>query len=77
MECLRSFNFVASGQSNWSGTDVKTWFVGAQEFWTFNRTGSSIFTPQGFKNIDVYGVDLVGNFGTIVGAPAGLSLIHI
>jgi hypothetical protein len=71
MECLRSFNFVASGQSNWSGTDVKTWFVGAQEFWTFERAGSSTFTPQGFKNIDVYGIDLIGNFSTIVGAPAG------
>jgi hypothetical protein len=68
---MRSFNFVASGQANWTGTDVKTWFVGAQEFWTFERAGLSTFSPQGFKNINVYGIDLIGNMGTIVGAPLG------
>jgi hypothetical protein len=71
MDCLRSFNFIAAGQSNWVAPDVKTWFVGAQEFWSFERNGSSTFTPQGFKNIDIYGISLIGNIGTLVAAPLG------
>jgi len=66
MDCLRSFNFVAQGQANFVAPDVKTWFVGAQEFWAFERNGSSTFTPRGFKNINVFGIDLVGNIGTQV-----------
>ena len=71
MDCLRSFNFYAAGQSNWVSPDVKTWFVGAQEFWSFERNGLSTFSPQGFKNIDVYGISLIGNIGTLVFAPLG------
>lgn len=66
MDCLRSFNFLASGQANFVAPEVKTWFVGAQEFWTFERSGSSTFSPQGFKNIDVYKIEVIGNFGTYV-----------
>jgi hypothetical protein len=64
MECLRSFNFIASGQSNFVAPDVKTWTSGTETFYTFERNGLSTFTPQGFKNIDVYGVSVIGNFGT-------------
>jgi len=64
MDCLRSFSFLSSGQANFVAPDVKTWFVGAQEFWTFQKSGSSTFSPQGFKNIDVYKIEVVGNFGT-------------
>jgi hypothetical protein len=71
MECLRSFNFIAVGQANWVAPDVKTWTAGAQEYWSFERNGSSTFTPQGFKNIDVYGISLLGNIGTLVAAPVG------
>lgn len=71
MECMRSFNFIAGGQANWVAPDIKTWFVGAQEFWAFERNGSSTFTPQGFKNIDVYGISLIGNIGTLEAAPLG------
>ena len=71
MECMRSFNFIAGGQANWVAPDIKTWFVGAQEFWSFERNGLSTFFPQGFKNIDVYGVEVIGNIGTLVAAPLG------
>ena len=63
MDCLRSFNFFASGQSNFVAPDVKTWFVGAQEYWAFQRNGSSTFKIQGFKNINIYGVEIIGNIG--------------
>ena len=64
MDCLRSFNIFANGQANWVPPDVKTWFVGAQEFWAFERTGVSTFIPQGFKNIDIYGVEVTGSLST-------------
>jgi hypothetical protein len=72
MECLRSFNLFFSGQANWTGSDVKTWFVGAQEFWSYARSGAlSTYNVDGFKNINVYGLDLIGNIGTLPSAPAG------
>ena len=71
MDCLRSFNFIAAGQANWVAPDIKTWFVGAQEFWSFERNGLSTFSPQGFKNIDIYGISVIGNIGTLVAAPLG------
>jgi len=71
MECLRSFNFAANGQANWTSPDVKTWFVGAQEFWAFTRGGSSIFNVQGFKNIDVYQIDVIGSIGPQVAIALG------
>jgi hypothetical protein len=72
MDCLRSFNFLVSGQSNFTGTDVKTWFVGAQEFWSYTRSSSvSTFEIQGFKNVNVYGVDVIGNVSTLPQAAAG------
>lgn len=71
MDCLRSFNFIATGQSNFVAPDVKTWTAGAQEYWSFERNGTSTFSPQGFKNIDVYGISLIGNVGTLVAAPLG------
>ena len=66
MDCLRSFNFIARGQANFVSPDVKTWFVGAQEFWAFKRSGSSVFNVQGFKNINVFGVKVIGDIGTEV-----------
>ena len=72
MECLRSFNFLASGQSNYTGADVKTWFVGAQEFWSYTRSLSlSTFNIEGFKNVNVYGIDVIGNVSTLPQAVLG------
>jgi hypothetical protein len=71
MECLRSFIVSIDQVTSFSGTDVKTWFVGAQEFWVVEKAGSSFFYPQGFKNIDIYGVDVVGHVMTQKAAVAG------
>ena len=71
MECLRSFSFQAGGQSNFTGPDVKTWLLGVQEYWTFQRAQLSTFIPEGFKNIDVYGVKVLGGVTTLKTAPVG------
>ncbi len=71
MDCLRSFNFFASGQANWTAPQAKTWTVGLQEFWAYQRFGSSIFQIQGFKNINVFGIEVIGNVGTLPLSPTG------
>lgn len=72
MDCLKSFSINAAGQTNFSGVDVKTWFVGAQEFWSFADTsGGSRFNVEGFKNVNVYGIELIGNVGTLPNSPTG------
>jgi hypothetical protein len=47
-----------------TGVDVKTWLVGTDLFWAVDKSGLSTFSFQGFKNIDVYGVDVIGNVQT-------------
>jgi hypothetical protein len=71
MDCLRSFIVSIDQVTTFSGTDVKTWFVGAQEFWVVEKAGVSTFVPEGFKNIDIYGVDIIGNVSTQKAAATG------
>lgn len=71
MDCLRSFIVSIDQVTTFSGTDVKTWFVGAQEFWVVEKAGVSTFVPEGFKNIDIYGVDVIGNVSTQKAAGTG------
>jgi len=71
MDCLRSFIVSIDQVTTFSGTDVKTWFVGAQEFWVVEKAGVSTFVPEGFKNIDIYGVDVIGNVSTQKAAATG------
>lgn len=71
MDCLNSFSFSTSGNSNYSGGQVKTWFVGAQEFWAVDASQSSYFDIAGFKNINIHGVDVIGGITTLTSAPTG------
>jgi hypothetical protein len=71
MDCLRSFSFSVDGQSNFVPPDVKTWLAGAQEYWTFQRALTSSYIVRGFKNIDVYGVKVVGGVTTLKTAALG------
>lgn len=71
MDCLRSFIVSIDQVTTFSGTDVKTWFVGAQEFWVAEKAGVSTFVPEGFKNINIFGVDVIGNVSTQKAAATG------
>jgi len=65
MDCLKSFTIATSGNSNFTGTDVKTWTLGLQEFWEVDRNLTSYFVIQGFKNINIFGVDVIGSVSTL------------
>jgi hypothetical protein len=71
MDCLQSFSFSTSGNSNYTGGNVKTWLLGAQEYWAVDAAQSSYFDITGFKNINIHGVDVIGGITTLTSAPAG------
>lgn len=71
MECLRSFIVKIQQTNTFSGGDVKTWTLGLQEYWAVANGGNSIFNFQGFKNVDVYGIDVIGQIQTQIGAANG------
>jgi len=75
MDCLRSFNFTIRQQSNWAAANgFKGWTVGAQHFWLLERTGTSTYNTQGFKNINVFRIEITGD--TVSSAtPVGVSVI--
>ena len=66
MDCLRSFSFAVDLINNVSGaTNLKQWATSVgQHFWQASVGTSSTYNIQGFKNIDVYGVDVLGSIQT-------------
>jgi len=65
MDCLRSFNVSVKDNALLTAGNVKTWLVGVQEFFAIEYGTSSTFNVQGFKNINIYGVQLVGYIQTL------------
>jgi hypothetical protein len=64
MDCLRSF--VISSNLNQSfalGPNLDVWTIGTNNYW-FGRTigANADFNIQGFKNINIFGIDVVGDF---------------
>lgn len=76
MDCLRSFVVGIKQAQTFLTTDVKTWFVGAQEFWVVEKVQDSVFEIQGFKNIDLYGVDVIGSVQTWKTALSGGCIVN-
>jgi hypothetical protein len=70
MDCLRSFvqdYKIIGNLSSFTGGAYKFWSVGLNNYLNAAididlAPNPAIFRPQGFKNIDVYGIKLVGNF---------------
>jgi len=72
MSCLKSFNFNANANSNFTGAQVKTWStVGGPQYWVINTGLLSTFNIQGFKNVNIHKFEVIGNVQTLVGAPNG------
>jgi len=66
MDCLRSFSFGVNQINTITGSpDLKQWATGvAQHFWQVNTGTSSTYNFQGFKNLDIYGIDVLGSIQT-------------
>ena len=76
MECLRSFNFTVGFQSNFTPPNgFKYWQIGTQHFWFLESTlASSTFNIQGFKNINIFGIEATGKVNTDA-LPVGFSCL--
>jgi hypothetical protein len=75
-DCMKSFNFriVASGNV---GTNLKTWTTGAGlNYFAVNNNLLSTFDVQGFKNISVYEIEVVGGIQTNPTAATGGIIVN-
>jgi hypothetical protein len=71
MDCLRSFIISIRQNSTFGGPQVKTWTIGTENFWSAAIGAVSLYNIQGFKNINIFGVDLVGKVSTDVNSAIG------
>ena len=64
--CMRSFSFGVNTINTITGApDLKQWATGlAQHFWQVNTGTSSTYNFQGFKKVEVYGIDVLGSIQT-------------
>lgn len=78
MSCLRSFNLGILQATTFSGANVKTWnsSVGGDLYWTCDAPNLSRFNIEGFKNIDLYGVQLTGGIKTQTAAATGGGVVN-
>jgi hypothetical protein len=77
MDCLRSFNFQVNSNDTLSGGNVKTWTTGGGEhYWSANAGTASTYNISGYKNINVYGVDIIGTVQTLTGAGVGGVIVN-
>lgn len=66
MACIESFNLFLSGAGNLPSTSgFDSWTIGGQNFWSLDSTNTpSTFITQGFKNINIYSIELCGDVST-------------
>jgi hypothetical protein len=62
MECMQSFNLFAVNNIAVVAPDIVSWGTGAENYWNIDNAilTNSTFNVEGFKNINIYGVDMVG-----------------
>jgi hypothetical protein len=67
MDCLRSFTFSCNTIQTFTtgGSDLKQWTTSAgNHYWQANVGTFSTYNIVGYKNIDVYGIDVIGTVQT-------------
>ena len=78
MDCLRSFVLTIDQAGTFTGSDVKTWASGTDAYFLCNLRGAltkSTFNIAGFKNINIYGMDVIGQVTTQIDAATGGCLV--
>jgi hypothetical protein len=70
MDCLRSFNFSASANSNFSpANNIQGWTIGTNNYFVGSISLLSTINITGYKNINVHGIYLSGLVTTLPTAP--------
>jgi len=67
MECLRSFSLTVSANNNYTAASGELTVWGSPLNFSVYDTRTSIYLIQGFKNINIFGVDMIGNVSSSYG----------
>lgn len=69
MDCYRSFIIGISQNRTFTNTStqIKQWGTAGNYHWVVSQLGSSVYNIQGYKKIDLYGVEMLGNIQTSLG----------
>ena len=67
MDCLRNFSLTINAFNNYTALSGQLTVWGAPLNFSVYDTRTSIFNIQGFKNINIFGVDMVGNVSSNYG----------
>lgn len=77
MECMRSFNFQVDSNDTMTGGNISQWTTAdGQHYWSANGGTASTYNISGFKNIDVYGVDVIGSISTLTTSGVGKVIVN-
>lgn len=61
MSCIKSFNFISSANETITTPTLAWWGTAANNHWIVNSLGGvSTFNIQGFKNVNIHGIEAVG-----------------
>lgn len=73
MDCYRSFNITIDQNRTFNNTtsQIKNWGNIGNYHWVVVEDANSFFEIQGFKRIDLYGIEMVGYIQTTLGANDG------
>lgn len=70
MDCIKSFNFSASANSNFTPLqNIQGWTIGTNNYFVGSISLTSTINISGFKNINVHGISLNGNVTCLPTAP--------
>jgi len=73
MDCLRSFTIGIDQNKTFTNTtnQIKNWGVVGNYHFVISEQGSSVYLIQGFKRIDLYGIEMIGSIQTTLGPNDG------
>jgi hypothetical protein len=67
MNCIQSFSFTSSANDNFVAPDLLAWTApGGMPYFQVDKNYISTFNIQGFKNVNIFGVDVIGDFQPLI-----------
>lgn len=65
MDCLRSFVLSAKATGIFASPQYANWNIGTERYWQVQLNSLVAYNIQGFKNINIHGIDVIGDFCTV------------
>ena len=60
MDCLRTFSITINQNTLFTAPEVRTWGNVGNYHWAMESTNTSFYDVQGFKNINLFSIEMVG-----------------